>query len=76
MIGWRARVHQQCDFALSLTCRTKRGNSGTRRSPAADRTPVWFPTLVAALAGPGGTRVTTIVINHVPAAGIQGEPSH
>ena len=33
MIGWRARVHQQCDSALSVTCRTNRGNSGTRRSP-------------------------------------------
>ncbi len=37
MIRWRARAHQQCDFALLLTCRTKRGNSGTRRSPAAER---------------------------------------
>jgi hypothetical protein len=27
MIGWRARVHQQCDFVLLVTCRTKRGNS-------------------------------------------------
>ena len=34
MIGWRARVHQQCDFTLLVTCQTNRGNSGTRRSPA------------------------------------------
>ena len=33
MIGWRARLHQQCDFVLLVTCHTKRGNSGTRRSP-------------------------------------------
>ena len=33
MIGWRARVHQQCDFVLLVTSRTKRGNTGTRRSP-------------------------------------------
>jgi hypothetical protein len=33
MIGWRARLHQQRDSALSVTCHTKRGNSGTRRSP-------------------------------------------
>jgi ribosome-associated heat shock protein Hsp15 len=35
MITWRARAHQQCDFVLLLTCRTKRGNPGTRRSPDA-----------------------------------------
>ncbi len=34
MIGRRARVHQQYDFALLVTYGTKRGNSGTRRSPA------------------------------------------
>jgi hypothetical protein len=34
MIGWRARVYQQYDSALSVTCHTNRGNSGTRRSPA------------------------------------------
>ena len=34
MIRWRARVHQQCDSTLLVTCHTKRGNSGTRRSPA------------------------------------------
>jgi hypothetical protein len=33
MITWRARAHQQCDSALLLTCQTKRGNPGTRRSP-------------------------------------------
>jgi hypothetical protein len=33
MIRRRARVHQQCDYALLVTCRTKRDNSGTRRSP-------------------------------------------
>ena len=33
MIRWRARAHQQSDFALLLACQTKRGNSGTRRSP-------------------------------------------
>jgi hypothetical protein len=33
MIGWRARVYQQCDFVLLVACHTKRGNSGTRRSP-------------------------------------------
>ena len=36
MITWRARTHQQCDLALLLTCPTKRGNSGTRRSPEID----------------------------------------
>jgi Histidine kinase-, DNA gyrase B-, and HSP90-like ATPase len=35
MIGWHARVHQQCDFVLSVTSQTKRDNSGTRRSPVA-----------------------------------------
>ena len=40
MIRWRARVHQQCDFTLLVTCHTKRGNSGTRRSPAVN--PGWF----------------------------------
>ena len=34
MIGWRARVHQQGDSVLLVTYHTKRGNSGTRRSPA------------------------------------------
>jgi len=38
MIGWRARVHQQCDSALPVTCHAKRGNSGTRRSPVSYRT--------------------------------------
>jgi hypothetical protein len=33
MIRWRARVHQQRDFALSVTYHANRGNSGTRRSP-------------------------------------------
>ena len=33
MIRRRARVHQQRDFTLLLTCHAKRGNSGTRRSP-------------------------------------------
>ena len=33
MISWRARTHQQCDSAPLLTYRTKRGKSGTRRSP-------------------------------------------
>ena len=38
MIRWRARVHQQRDLALSVTYRTNRDNSGTRRSPGlADR---------------------------------------
>jgi hypothetical protein len=37
MIGWRARVYQQYDSALSVTCHTKRGNSGTRRSPGCYR---------------------------------------
>jgi hypothetical protein len=32
MIEWHARIHQQCDFVLLVTCHTKRGNSGTRRS--------------------------------------------
>lgn len=34
MTGWHARVHQQGDFVLLVTCHTKQGNSGTRRSPA------------------------------------------
>ena len=29
---WRARIHQQCDFALLVTCHTT-GDSGTRRAP-------------------------------------------
>ena len=33
MIRRHARTHQQCDSGLLLTCQTKRGNSGTRRSP-------------------------------------------
>ena len=35
MIRRRARVYQQCDFVLLVTCHTKRDNSGTRRSPEA-----------------------------------------
>jgi hypothetical protein len=34
MIRRHARTHQQCDSGLLPTCQTKRGNSGTRRSPA------------------------------------------
>jgi hypothetical protein len=33
MIRRRARLYQQCDFVLLVTCHTKPGNSGTRRSP-------------------------------------------
>jgi hypothetical protein len=39
MIRWRARVHQQRDFALSVTYHTNRGNSGTRRSPGVSPAP-------------------------------------
>jgi hypothetical protein len=34
IIRRHARVYQQGDFVLLVTCHTKRHNSGTRRSPA------------------------------------------
>ena len=36
MIGWHARVYQQRNSVLLVTCHTKPGNSGTRRSPVFD----------------------------------------
>src|SRR5436305_6642992 len=54
MIGWRARVHQQCDPALSVTFRTNRGNSGTRRSPGG------MARAIAARAVEGGNAVEVI----------------
>jgi len=48
MIRWRARAHQQCDFVLLLTCRTKRDNPGTRRSLALSPAPE-FRNISAAL---------------------------
>src|SRR6266566_5118222 len=61
MIGWRARLHQQRDFALSVTFRTNLDNSGTRRSPDAT-------------AGTG--RETADIIRWPDRVGEPGQPVH